>query len=230
MLAAHGATCDMFVFGADRKLRVYNPKVGTERKLREVQRLQPQLLENEFIQATPGFWDKPLDTQAQLVSDALGEQPLDLPYEVVEMRLHSTASLLALVGTHRVAVVVLPAGGRVLADEDTPNEVGELLARLGLQEYSEQFAEARYESTSQLYQMNPPEREQLKRDVNMKPGHAHTLTMHLDGRLPLAQQAVSSRAEAPAERCWAVMVATPPTLWVARGQAWSTMSKDDDSI
>ena len=72
VLAAHGATCDMFIFGADRKLRVYNPKVGTDRKLRdnskasadrklrEVQRLQPQLLDNEFIQATPGFFNESL--------------------------------------------------------------------------------------------------------------------------------------------------------------------------
>ncbi|KAL3923903.1 MAG: hypothetical protein SGPRY_004077, partial [Prymnesium sp.] len=39
VLVAHSATCDVYVFGADRKLRVYNPKVAGP--LSEVKHLQP---------------------------------------------------------------------------------------------------------------------------------------------------------------------------------------------
>eukprot|EP00966_Prymnesium_polylepis_P206745 4789407-Prymnesium_polylepis.1 len=195
----------MFILGADRRLRVYNPKA--QGPPREVQRLQPQLLDDQFIQATPSFWHEPLDVQEELVHQAFGEHLLDLPYEVVEARLNSASSLLALVGAHRVSVVVLPAAGRTPLAEVAPNEVSELLSRLGLHEYSGQFHEARYESAAQLYQMSAAEREQLKREVNMKPGHAHTLAMHLDGRLPL-------RTPAPpvgegATRCWAVPLPLP---------------------
>ena len=175
VLAAHGATCDMYLFGADRRLRVYNPKAPGP--LRCVQRLQPQLLDDGFVQSNPGFWQEPPEEQARLAHEVFGEHPLDLPYEVVEIRLNLASSLLALVGVHRVAVVVLPAIRRSRAPETAGNDVSEMLSQLGLHEYAAQFQATGHESAAHLYQMSTSERQELKDHVHMKPGHAHTLGM-----------------------------------------------------
>ena len=139
VLTAHSATCDMFLYGADRRLRVYNPKAPGP--LRCVQRLRPQLLDEGFCTANPGFWQEPPHEQARLAREVFGEHTLDLPYEVVEVRLNASSSLLALVGVHRVAVVVLPPIRRSRAKDAVGSDVSELLSQLGLDEYTEKFHE-----------------------------------------------------------------------------------------
>jgi len=209
VLDAHPTTCEIIVFGVDCTLRIFNPK--TSGPLCEVQRLSPSILPHDFLENTPCFWHQSAEAQAQLVLLALGDQHLEVPYEVVETRLNGGSSLLALVGTHRVSVVVLPPVSGCQADLDaTVNEVSELLEQLGLEAYTEKFREAGYDNVLQLYQLSASEREQLRRDVNLKPGHAHALAMHLDGRLPAMQQKKSLSAQVPGKPCWALPVQLRP--------------------
>ena len=71
VLAANTALCDIYVFDVDGLLRMYNPK-GAGRRLRCVQLLRPQLLDDAFLCATPGFWSRSTHEQARLVADAFG--------------------------------------------------------------------------------------------------------------------------------------------------------------
>lgn len=137
----------------------------------------------------------------------------------MEVRLNLDSSLLLLVGLHRVSVLVLPpvTGRHAFESEASENLVGSMLTRLGLGEYCEQFKEARYDLVPQLFRMTPAEREQLTRDIGMKPGHALTLAMHLDGRLPVDRTAGSVHKDEPAAQCWAIPIPIPSKPPVSAG-------------
>ena len=128
--------CDLYALGADRLLRMYNPK-GASGRLRCVQLLRPQLLDASFLSAMPGFWSCLAQEQTQLVADFYGAaRSLDVPHEVVDVRLHEGSGLVALVGVHRVSVVVLPPSGSLSAPADAAmDDLGAMLGQLGLGEY-----------------------------------------------------------------------------------------------
>ena len=195
VLAANPATCDIYVHGFDRRLRMYNPKVASD-QLRCVQLLRPQLLSDAFVQSVPGFWKDPPHVQEQHVRKAFGGDPaaLDLLHEVVELKLHEAGRLLAMVELDstkellHVSVAVLPPAARVPAP---PDEVGGLLARLGLGQYAAAMRQRGYVRVQALMGMSAAEREAMAADpeIDMSPGHAHTLAMcrpphltHLDLR------------------------------------------------
>ena len=94
--------------------------------LRCVQRLRPQLLDDDFVRRWPGFWQQPAHEQERLVREAYGAGAnLGVPHEVVEVRLHEASGLLALVGVHRVSVLVLPPLASVSAPTDSADELSD---------------------------------------------------------------------------------------------------------
>lgn len=185
VLVANPATCDVCVHGADGRLRLYNPKaVGP---MRCVQQLRPQLLSEAFVQSAPGFWQAPPHEQERHVREILGADPaaLDMPHEIVELKLHEAGGLLAMVemegdvagggpSLQHVSVATLPPAARA---PGPPGEVDALLLRLGLGEYASSLRERGYVSLKALVGMSSTERETLTYEISMAPGHAHTLTM-----------------------------------------------------
>ena len=202
MLAANSVLGDLFCLGGDRLLRMYNPKAG---KLRCVQQLRPQLVDSSFLRATPDFWSQPAHEQHRLISEAHGARTLDIPHEVVAIELHESAGLVALVGVHRVSILVLPPAASLSAPPDAADELGALLGQLGLGEYGAGLREHGYDHVGSLLRMNSDERHAMTQTIGMRPGHAQTLLMHLDGRLP-PTAAVSADDTTDSGRvipCWA---------------------------
>ena len=203
VLAANADTCDLYVLGGDRLLRIFHPKAASG-ALRSVSVLRPQLLDASFVHdMTPSFWHEPLEEQERLVRTALGaDRILDVPYEVVEMRLHETSGLIALAGMHRVSIIVPPSTSRLGGATDAADELGKTLAQLGLTEYDAALRDKGYTHVNALLHMSATERETMMTHVGMRPGHAQTLAMHLEGRLPPASPALSvSAAESAQDRC-----------------------------
>ena len=175
VLASNSATCDLYVLGGDRLLHMYNPKGGG---LRCVQVLRPQLLDEAFLRRHPGFWDQPGYEQEQLVRDAYGPAAtLDVPHEVVEAKLHEGSGLLALVGVHRVSVMLLPSSASVSAQADAPDALSAMLSTLGLAQYAEALRTAGYSHVTAMLRMSREEREAMAQQAGMLPGHAQTLMM-----------------------------------------------------
>ena len=137
-LAANSALSDLYALGGDRLLRMFNPKGTTSQSLRCVQLLRPQLLDGAFLRANPGFSSRPPHEQRALVDDHYGAgRSLDVPHEVVDLRLHEGAGLVALVGVHRVSVLALPPSASLSAPtSDAADELGVMLGQLGLTEYA----------------------------------------------------------------------------------------------
>ena len=226
VLAANTVLGDLFCMGGDRLLRMYNPKGG---KLRCVQQLRPQLLDDAFVRATPGFWSQPFHEQRRLVAEAHGERSLDVPHEVVAIELHESSGFVALIGVHRVSILVLPPAASLSAPPDAADELGTLLSQLGLSEYGSALRENGYDHVGSLLRMNGDERHTMAQTVGMRPGHAQTLLMHLDGRLPPAAAAAAAAGahdSGAAVPCWATALpltghGDPPTagheLAAARG-------------
>lgn len=85
----------MYAFGADLMLHVFNLKVPG--KVREIQRLQPQLLDENFIRENDGFWQEVQYKQEELVSEVFEDQDLAIPCVWLVHRTsceHSNKSLL----------------------------------------------------------------------------------------------------------------------------------------
>lgn len=217
VLAANSVTCDLHVYGADNCLRIFNPKASA---LRCIQLVRPQLLDHEFLRGAPDFWREPPQVQAERVSQWLGtDGALDMPHEIVEMRLDEASGLVALVGVHRVSVLVLPSPARVTAPVETADDLGRVLSHLGLDEYGSALRAEGYVSVHALLRMNADERARMAVHVGMKPGHAQTLAMHLDGRLPAPPSIPAAGAGASGDEptlCWAMPVRLSATALGAR--------------
>ena len=72
VLAANADTCDLYVLGGDRLLRLFHPKSASG-ALHSVGVLQPQLLDPSLVrEMTSTFWQEPPDVQERLVRTALG--------------------------------------------------------------------------------------------------------------------------------------------------------------
>jgi hypothetical protein len=211
VLAANASLCDLYILGTDHALRMYNPRASGS--LRCVQHLQPQLLDEIFLRQWPAFWNQPPAEQARLVREHYRKNDLDLPYEVVEMRLHEGSGLLALVGVNRVSILVLPPSVSVDVRSDATDELGSMLRQLGLGEYGTALRANGYEHVPTLLRMRPEEREVMTRQVSMLPGHAQTLMMHLDGRLPAAPPPPDAEPrESHGAPCWVMPIVLPPAV------------------
>ncbi len=92
VLAAHPATCDLYVYGADGCVRVFNPKAA----LWCSRRLQPRLLDPRFLRSHDQFWSDQRDIQERLVERGAADE--ELPFEVVEVHASESGGWLALVG------------------------------------------------------------------------------------------------------------------------------------
>ena len=225
VLAANTVTCDLHVFGADNCLRVFTPKASS---LRRIQLMRPQLLDHSFWPwllkrgtSHRNFWQKPPLVQEQLVDEYADEcfgtgtvhRDRGMPHEVVEIRLEEATGRLALVGMHSVSIMVPPSPDHIAAPVvETIDELGRMLAQLGLSEYESAMREKGYTDMRALLRMNADERAKMVANVKMKPGHVQTLSMHLDGRLPfVACSGVTDQAIEPAVLCWALPLnlATP---------------------
>ena len=232
MLGAVTATCDLYAFGPDKLLRVYNAKAAGPLRCSRV--LLPQLLDESFVRRFPDFWQESPRAQADKVDEAHGGRPLEVPFTVLQVALNERGTILALVGRQRVAVLRLPpsthadptsaataaaataTGG---AAEEQGGEVLDLLARLGLGEYEAVFAAKGYGAALRdahaLRGLDAAARQALISDLEMKPGHALALTMHLNGQLPpppahAAPVALAAAAALPEEPCFAVPLLPPP--------------------
>ena len=197
VLAANTVTRDLHVFGADNCLRVFNPKASS---LCCIQLMRPQLLDHSFwpwllkrLEAHGtshrNFWQEPPHVQKKLVDECFGTDNVlhgfrGMPHEVVEIRLDEASGCLALVGKKSVSIMVPPSPDRIAALVETIDELGGLLAQLGLSEYASAMREKGYTNMRTLRRMNADERKKMVANVGMKPGHEQTLSMHLDGRLP----------------------------------------------
>ena len=63
ILAANGATCDLYVLGIDGFLRVFSPKATSQARMRCVRKLEPKLLPPQLLEAAPDFWRQQHDAQ-----------------------------------------------------------------------------------------------------------------------------------------------------------------------
>ena len=150
-----------------------------------MQLLRPQLLDGAFLRANPGFLAPAARAACARRRPYGAGRSLDVPHEVVDLRLHEGAGLVALVGVHRVSVLSLPPSASLSAPTtDAADELGAMLGQLGLTEYAAPLRGLGYDHVHSLLRMNAAERQAMAKQVGMKPGHAQTLTMHLDGRLP----------------------------------------------
>ena len=221
-LAANSALSDLYALGGDRLLRMFNPKGTTSQSLRCVQLLRPQLLDGAFLRANPGFSSRPPHEQRALVDDHYGAgRSLDVPHEVVDLRLHEGAGLVALVGVHRVSVLSLPPSASLSAPTtDAADELGAMLGQLGLTEYAAPLRGLGYDHVHSLLRMNAAERQAMAKQVGMKPGHAQTLTMHLDGRLPAAPPPPPSAAASSTATVSATEEAGEATRCYAAALTW----------
>jgi len=205
VLCANSSTCDLFVYGADNCLRIFNPKANS---LRCVQVLRPQLLEHSFLRSSPGFWQEALPQQAQLVRRWLGTHgDLEMAHEVVDMRLDERSGLVALIGVRRISILVLPCPSGASPPAAATDELSHLLAHLGLSEYGNAFRDKGYDNIHALSRMSIDERARMASDVGLKPGHAQTLSMQLDGRLPAVPPSTPAIDSDEATRCWAMPLA-----------------------
>jgi hypothetical protein len=265
VLAANTVTRDLHVFGADNCLRVFNPKASS---LCCIQLMRPQLLDHSFwpwllkrLEAHGtshrNFWQEPPHVQKKLVDECFGTDNVlngyrasrsstgtvlhayrGMPHEVVEIRLDEASGRLALVGKKSVSIMVPPSPDRIAALVETIDELGGLLAQLGLSEYASAMREKGYTNMRTLRRMNADERKEMVANVRMKPGHEQTLSMHLDGRLPsvacsdVTDHAISSEPVL----CWALPLnlATParePSAFrQCRGPLATTSSAIGDSV
>ena len=70
VLAANADTCDLYVYGADRCLRMFHPKAASG-ALRGVTQLRPQLLDPFFVRdIAPSFWQESPEAQERIVRAA----------------------------------------------------------------------------------------------------------------------------------------------------------------
>ena len=225
VVAANHDTCDLYVFGMDGIIRMFNPKAPGQ--LQCIQLLRPQLLEHDFLRSTPSFWQDSPDVQSRRVREAVGPgQSLDMPHEVVELRLNEASGLVALVGVHRVSVLVLPRSSSVSAVNDNTDELDKMLGQLGLSEYGAAFREQGYSNVHTMLRMSAAEREGMTSKVGMLPGHSLTMAMHLEGRLPALPAALpaGSAGDAPS-LCWAVPIPLPTQdAATAQRQLWHSGS------
>ena len=239
VLAANHATCDLYVYGEETSgqacglLRMYNPKSAPP--LRCVQVLRPQLLDHSFVSDCPGFWSEAPQAQARLVSDKIGPDTcLDIPHEVVELRLHEASGLAALVGVHQVSILVLPPASSVnVAAADTgDDDLGTLLSCLGLGEYTGSLRHHGYSHVPALLRMNASERERMMGLVDMLPGHVQTLSMHLEGRLPAVASVTRADPDDDEEAivCWALRVPLPFPRRAATIQATGDGMSDGNPV
>ena len=74
MLGAVSATCDLYAFGPDKLLRVFNAKATGS--LRCSRLVLPQLLDESFVRRFPDFWQESPRVQADMVDEAHGGRPL----------------------------------------------------------------------------------------------------------------------------------------------------------
>ena len=251
MLGAVSSTCDLYAFGSDDKLlRVFNAKAAGS--LRCSRLVLPQLLDESFVRRFPDFWQESPRAQADMVDEALGGRPLDVPFAVLQLVLNERGTLIALVGRQRVAVLRLPPSTHAdpataaavavatssAATAEPGGEVTELLARLGLGEYAAAFAAKGYDTalrdTRALHSLDADTRQVLISDLEMKPGHALALTMHLNGQLPAppassAPPAVAAAAALPEETCFAVPLLPPPPPPTLRSAAPSLLPPGSSS-
>ena len=102
MLGAVSSTCDLYAFGSDKLLRVFNAKAAGA--LRCSRLVLPQLLDESFVRRFPDFWQESPRAQADMVDEAHGGRPLDVPFAVLQLVLNERGTLVALVGRQRVAV------------------------------------------------------------------------------------------------------------------------------
>ena len=146
---------------------------------------------------------------------------LDVPHEVVDLRLHEGAGLVALVGVHRVSVLSLPPSASLSAPTtDAADELGAMLGQLELTEYAAPLRGLGYDHVHSLLRMNAAERQAMAKQVGMKPGHAQTLTMHLDGRLPAAPLPPPSAAASSTATVSATEEAGEATRCYAAALTW----------
>ena len=207
VIAVNSTLCDLYVLGGDRLLHIYNPKAAGA--LRCTKRVRPQLLDDSFLRRWPGFWQMAPHEQADVVAQAYDASAnLDLPHEVVDVCLHEASGLLALVGTHRVSVMLLPRLESMGASAHARDDLAVMLDELGLGEYGPALRERGYDHVPTLLRMGADEREAMTRAAEMLPGHAQTLLMHLDGRLPPAPKpaGASHHDRFEASPCWALPV------------------------
>ena len=187
MLGAVSSTCDLYAFGSDKLLRVFNAKAAGA--LRCSRLVLPQLLDESFVRRFPDFWQESPRAQADMVDEAHGGRPLDVPFAVLQLVLNERGTLVALVGRQRVAVLRLPpsthadpataaavAAATSSASTEPGGEVTELLSRLGLGEYAAAFTAKGYDTALRdaraLHSLDADTRQALISDLEMKPGHA----------------------------------------------------------
>ena len=209
LLGAVASTCDLYAYGPDKQLCVYNAKAAGALRCSRV--LIPQLLDESFVRRHPEFWQESAHVQEDMVDEAHGGRALDMPFNVMQLVLNERGSVVALVGRQSVAVMRVPPArpgeghlavaasmAAVDLDGDEPqHEVTALLSRLGLGEYGGAFAAQGYDTAlrdaAALRNLDAATRQQMVADLGMKPGHALALAMHLDGQLPVPPAAAGGR-------------------------------------
>jgi hypothetical protein len=206
VLAVDGTTCDLYVLGLDGRLRVFS---GGDDSLRCRGVLQPRPLAAQLIASVPGVWREKPDAPGRGASGAPAAVSPDLRQALylVAPAVPGATRLLAVVGQSSVGVLSLPGSdgdessalsGAVdrlsLSSTSGASEVAAVLSRLGLDSIVAPLANLGYDSLAALHALSPAEREEMASQAGLKPGHARTLSLYLDGRVLPSSPTVSADA------------------------------------